>query len=186
MVRPERYQMGFDFVPKPDRSLVYYELGFIGQEHPEGVGRFVRQLREEVVIRTPQDAAQHFLTNVFSPFEAFDQEELWVLLVNTKNRITHEAMIYRGTVDTVNIRLAEFFKEPIRVNAPALRPAHNHPSGAPEPSPADIRVTEDCYLAGNLLGIALLDHIVVGRETTALLREDKWSRFSKMTSCSHQ
>ena len=46
MPRAERYQMGFDFVARPDRSLVYYEMGFAGQDNPEGSGRFVRQLKE--------------------------------------------------------------------------------------------------------------------------------------------
>ncbi|KKM67148.1 hypothetical protein LCGC14_1474070 [marine sediment metagenome] len=81
MAKAERYQLGFDFGRRPDRSLVYYELGFAGHEHQkEGAGRFVRQLREEVLIRSPYDAAQHLLINIFVPFEAFDQEELWSLI----------------------------------------------------------------------------------------------------------
>jgi hypothetical protein len=67
MTKPERYQMGFDFRPKPDRSLVYYELGFAGQDNPEGTSRFVRQLKEQVLIRSPNDAADHLMRNVFFP-----------------------------------------------------------------------------------------------------------------------
>jgi DNA repair protein RadC len=172
MIKPERYQLPFDFGRKPDRALVYYELGFVGREQLEGgVGRFVRQLREEVVVRSPQDAAQHLLTNVFSPFEAFDQEELWCLLLNTKNRITHEAMVYRGTIDTVYIRPAELFKGAVRVNAPAILLAHIHPSGDPTPSPQDVRVTEEAVQAGKLLDIAVLDHLVVGKEVWVSLKE---------------
>jgi hypothetical protein len=85
MTRPERYQMGFDFVAKPNRSLVYYEMGFAGSENLEGGGRFVHQLKKEVIIRSPADAAHHLLTSVFFPFEAFDQEELFVLLLNMRN-----------------------------------------------------------------------------------------------------
>ena len=128
MARPERYQLPFDFGRKPDRSLVYYELGFMGSELSQGIGRFIRQVREEVVIRSPQDAAQHLMTSVFTPFEAFDQEELWCLLLNTKNRITHETMVYRGTVNTVYIRPAELFKEAVKANAPALLLSHVHPA----------------------------------------------------------
>jgi len=162
--------MGFDFISKPDRSLVYYELGFVGQNDPDS-GRFVRQLREEIVVRSPQDAAHHLLTNVFHPFESFDQEELWCLLFNSKQRITHEAMVYRGTVNSINIRLAEIFKEPIRVNAPALLLAHCHPSGDSVPSPEDVRFTEDAVKAGTLLGIDVLDHIVVGNGHWLSLKE---------------
>ena len=109
MARPERYQLGFDF-RRPDPSQIYYELGFLGRENPEGIGRFVRTLQEEVRIRTPADAAEHLMRSVFTPFEAFDQEELWGLLLNSKNRITHENMVYRGTVNSINIRPAELFK----------------------------------------------------------------------------
>jgi DNA repair protein RadC len=178
MAKPERYQLPFDFRRRLDRSLVYYELGFVGREQQERSGerlepRFVRQLQEEVVIRSPQDAAQHLLTNVFSPFEAFDQEELWALILNTKNLITHEAMIYRGTVNNINIRLAEIFKEPIRLNAPALILSHCHPSGSVEPSPEDIRLTQEAVQAGKLLGIDLLDHLIIGKDSFLSLKQEK-------------
>ena len=62
----------------------------------EGQSRFVRPVQEEVVIRTPADAALHLLNRVYTPFDQFDQEELWTLLLNTKNRVTHEVMVYRG------------------------------------------------------------------------------------------
>lgn len=172
MAKPERYQLPFDFGRRLDRSLVYYEMGFIGQAHQEeGAGRFVRQLREEVVVRSPQDAAQHLLASVFVPFEAFDQEELLVLLLNTKNRITHEAMVYRGTVNSIHIRLAEIFKEPIRLNAPALILSHCHPSGSVELSPDDVAMTQSAVQAGKLLGIDVLDHIVVGKDVWLSLKE---------------
>ncbi len=172
MARPERYQLPFDFGRKPDRSLVYYEMGFAGHEHQEeGASRFVRQLREEVLIRSPYDAAEHLMRSVFSPFEAFDQEELWGLILNTKNRITHETMIYRGTVNSINIRPAELFKESVRLNAPSLILSHVHPSSDPSPSPADIRVTEDAVAAGKLLGIELLDHLIIGKDTWVSLKE---------------
>ena len=165
--------MGFDFVQRPDHSLVYYELGFMGSENPESIGRFIRQVREEVVVRSPQDAAQHLITSVFTPFEAFDQEEVWCLLLNTKNRITHEAMAYRGTVNTVYIRPAELFKEAVRVNAPALILSHCHPSGAIEPSPEDVQMTVTACQAGKLLGIEVMDHIIVGKNRSISLREKK-------------
>ena len=168
MARPERYQLPFLF---PQRSAVQYEYGFISRDNPEDGGRFVRKLREAVEVRGPYDVAHHLMTNVFNPFEAFDQEELWVLQLNTKNFITHEAMVYRGTVDTVQIRLAEVFKEAVRVNSPSIILSHIHPSGDPTASIQDQRVTEDCYQAGRLLGIEVLDHIVVGRDTWVSMRE---------------
>ena len=179
MANPERYQLPFDFRRRPDPSQIYYELGFTGREHQEEGGeppgpRFVRQLREEVLIRSPYDAAEHLLANIFVPFESFDQEELWACILNTKNRITHETMIYRGTVNSINVRPAELFKEAVRVNAPALILSHIHPSGSTEPSPQDIQVTEQAVAAGKLLGIEILDHIIVGKDSWLSLKEKGW------------
>ena len=123
------------------------------EQQPDGAGRFVRQLREEVVVRSPSDAAHHLLEHVFAPIDAFDQEELWVVLLNTRKRITHEALVYRGTVNTIYVRPAELFKEAVRANAPGLL------------------LTQDAYQAGQLLGIEVLDHIIVGRENWVSLRE---------------
>lgn len=117
-------------------------------------------------------ADQYLRSRIYTPTpEAIDQEEMWCLLLNTKNRITHEVMVYRGTINTIYIRPAELFKEAVRVNAPALLLSHVHPSGSPDPSPEDIRATHNAYQAGKLLGIDVLDHIIVGRESWISLRE---------------
>lgn len=100
----------------------------------ENLGRFVRVVKDEVIARSPVDVAQYLLQHVYTPFEAFDQEELYVLLLNTKNRITHETMVYRGTVNSGHIRPAELFTTAVRVNAPAILD-HKHPSGLADPSP---------------------------------------------------
>jgi DNA repair protein RadC len=174
MTKPERYQLPFDFGRRPEQSLVSYQIGFAGVEsQPEGSGRFVRQVREEIVVRSPYDAAQHLLERIFTPIDAFDQEELFVLLLNTKNRITHEALIYRGTVNSIYIRPAELFKEAVRVNAPAILLSHVHPSGSLDESPEDVQVTQNAYLAGKLLGIEVLDHLIVSREGWVSLREKR-------------
>lgn len=173
MPKPERYQLPFEFGRRDNQPYLWYEISVAGSEQ-EGGGssRFVRMVKEEVIVRSPVDAVQHLLNHVYTPpFEAFDQEELWCLLLNTKKRITHEVMIYRGTIDTIYIRPAELFKEAVRVNAPALLLSHIHPSGSTDPSPEDIRATHDAYQAGKLLGIDVLDHIIVGRESWISLRE---------------
>lgn len=173
MTKPERYQLPFEFGRRNEQSQLLYEISVAGAEQQgEGSGGFVRAVREEIVIRSPGDAVQHLLNHVYAPsIEAFDQEELWCLLLNTKNRITHEVMVYRGTINTIYIRPAELFKEAVRVNAPALLLSHVHPSGSPDPSPEDIRATQDAYQAGKLLGIDVLDHIIIAREGWTSLRE---------------
>jgi DNA repair protein RadC len=84
------------------------------------------------------------------------------LLLDQKNRITHDVLVYKGTVNTVHIRVAEMFMEAVRHNSPSIIMSHNHPSGDPTPSTEDMRVTELLVEAGKLLDIHLLDHLVIG------------------------
>jgi DNA repair protein RadC len=134
-------------------------------------GRFVREAKENVQITSPSEAARYLLENIYVPFEQFDQEELWILLLNTKNRVTHEVMAYRGTVNSLNIRVAEIFKEAVRVNATGLILSHCHPSGDPSPSAEDIAVTREAKEAADVLAVALEDHIIVGKDCWVSLRE---------------
>jgi DNA repair protein RadC len=129
-------------------------------------------VNDEIILRSPVDAAHYLLQHVYVPFDTFDQEELYVLLLNTKNRITHETMVYRGTVNSVHIRPAELFKEAVLVNAPAILLAHNHPGGSAEPSPEDERTTAVSVQAGGILGISVLDHLVIGRGVWVSMKEE--------------
>jgi DNA repair protein RadC len=72
-------------------------------------------------------------------------------------------MLYRGSVNAAHGRLAELFREAIRVNATAVAVAHNHPSGDPTPSTDDVAFTSAARRAGDLLELRLLDHVVFGR-----------------------
>jgi DNA repair protein RadC len=168
MARRERYQLPLlvEFGGRPAEAPAAIRqavLSSLISGEPEA-GRFVRSVNEEVIVRTPADAATHLLTHVYTPFDQFDQEELWTLLLNTRNRITHEVMVYRGTLNTVHIRLGELFKEAVRTNAASLLLSHCHPSGEPTPSPQDIALTEQIMQVAALLEIPLLDHIVVGSQ----------------------
>jgi DNA repair protein RadC len=153
MVKPERYQLPFEW-RGTSREL----------------GRHVREIREPLYVRTASDAVSYFLNQVYVPFEQFRQEQLYVLLLDQKNRITHDVMVYKGTVNAVNIRTAELFMEAVHFNSPSIIVAHNHPSGDPTPSPEDVVVTGTIYEAGKLLDIHLLDHLVIGRERFVSLR----------------
>jgi hypothetical protein len=92
-------------------------------------GRFVQEARADIQVGSPEQAAAYLQQHVYRPFDQFDQEELWVLLLNTKNWITHQVMVYRGTVNSALIRPVELFKEAVRVNATGLILSHCHPSG---------------------------------------------------------
>ena len=176
MPKPERrVQLAFDFDNPPEQpagriQLPYETLVKMGISPPE-VGRFVHRVEQQITVRTPGDAAIYLMNEIYAPFEVFDQEELWVLLLDTKSKITHAVMVYRGGLNTVYLRIGELFKEAVKVNAASIIVSHVHPSGDPTPSPQDVRVTEDVVKAAKILGIELLDHIVVGDRRWVSLKE---------------
>ncbi len=93
---------------------------------------------------------------------ALDQEQLRVVLLDTKNRVLAIRTVYQGSVNSAQIRVAEVFRDAVRQNAVAVVAIHNHPSGDPTPSSADVAVTVELVRAGELLDIELLDHLVIG------------------------
>jgi DNA repair protein RadC len=95
-----------------------------------------------------------------------DVESLQVLLLNTRHKLIRVVDEHiEGTLDTLLVHPREVFKSAIAANAAAVVLAHNHPSGDPTPSEADIKVTRDLIRAGQLLKIEVLDHIIIGRAT---------------------
>ena len=88
-----------------------------------------------------------------------------LLLLNTRRRLIRVEQISQGTLDTILVHPREVFKSAISARAAAIVLAHNHPSGDPTPSEADIKVTRDLIRAGQLLKIEVLDHVVLGRAT---------------------
>jgi DNA repair protein RadC len=93
-------------------------------------------------------------------------ETFQVLLLNTRRRLIGEPVkIADGTLDTILVHPREVFRHAIQNNAAALVLVHNHPSGDPTPSEADIKVTRDLIRAGQLLKIEVLDHVILGRMT---------------------
>jgi DNA repair protein RadC len=98
-------------------------------------------------------------------------ETLQVVLLNARHRLIRVEIISQGTLDTILVHPREVFKAAIAANAAALVLAHNHPSGDPTPSAADIKVTRDLIRAGQLLKIEVLDHIILGRATPERTKE---------------
>ena len=95
----------------------------------------------------------------------FEVERLQALLLNTRRRLIRAVTISEGTLDTVLVSPREVFKSAIAANASAIVLFHNHPSGDPTPSEADIKVTRDLIRAGQLLKIEVLDHVILGQKT---------------------
>lgn len=122
---------------------------------------------ERPQVRSPADAA-----NLMMPVMGLrEQEELHVLLLDTKNRVQSNDFIYRGSLNTTQIRVAELFKKAIRSNCNSLIVVHNHPSGDPTPSPEDVAVTKMIVEAGKLLDVDVLDHLIIGGQKYVSLKE---------------
>ena len=96
------------------------------------------------------------------------KEQFWVMLLNVKNAIIGVAMISQGTVNASIVHPREVFQPAILSNATGIIAVHNHPSGDSEPSPEDIQVTKRLAEAGEIVGIPLLDHVIVGDGLTSL------------------
>jgi DNA repair protein RadC len=94
-----------------------------------------------------------------------ENETLQVLLLNVRRRFIRMVEISDGTLDTILVHPREVFRQAITANAAAILLVHNHPSGDPTPSEADIKVTRDLIRAGQLLKIDVLDHVIIGRAT---------------------
>jgi DNA repair protein RadC len=92
-------------------------------------------------------------------------ETFQVILLNTRRRLIRIESISQGTLDTILVHPREVFRPAIAAGAAAIILAHNHPSGDPTPSEADIKVTRDLIRAGQLLKIEVLDHVILGRAT---------------------
>jgi DNA repair protein RadC len=96
-----------------------------------------------------------------------DREHFIVLLVNLKNEVIGINTVSVGSLSASIVSPREVFKPAILSNAAAIICAHNHPSGAPNPSPEDRAITERLYHAGKFLDIQVLDHIIIGDGNTA-------------------
>ena len=118
-------------------------------------------------IHSPEDAANL----VMHRMSALEQEELHVILLDTRNRVMGVDQVYRGSVNSSQVHVGELFKTAIRRNIPAVIVVHNHPSGDPEPSPDDVAVTRAFVEAGKLLDIKVLDHLVIGNGRFVSLKE---------------
>ena len=122
---------------------------------------------ERPTIKSPADGA----ALLFPRLSHLEQEELHVILLDTRNRVLDIQAIYKGSLNSSMIRIGEIFRPAIEAPAAAIVIAHGHPSGDPEPSPEDISVTRQIVEAGKLLSIEVLDHLIIGNGRFVSLKE---------------
>lgn len=122
---------------------------------------------ERPQVKSPADAANLLMLEM----GFLEQEQLRVVLLDTKNRVLAIPTVYMGSLNTSVLRVAELFREAIKTNSAALIVVHNHPSGDPTPSPEDVRITQQIVEAGKLLDVEVLDHLVIGQQRYVSLKE---------------
>lgn len=97
-----------------------------------------------------------------SQFRGADREHFWALALNTRNQLIRIVEVSVGSLNASIVHPRELFKEAVRLSAASVVAVHNHPSGDPTPSGADIQLTRRLVKAGDVLGIEVLDHVIIG------------------------
>ncbi len=121
---------------------------------------------------TPDKAAEYWRLHLpNNPYFNPECESFTVLLLNTRRRVKGHQIVSLGTHDTILVHPLSVFRLAVVTSAAAVVLMHNHPSGDPTPSEADIKVTRDLIRAGQLLKIEVLDHVIIGNPSRSSLRE---------------
>lgn len=119
-------------------------------------------------IKTAEDVYNYFVDDI----KDRKKEHFYVIMLNTKNRIIGKELISVGTLNSSLIHPREVFNPAIKASANSIILVHNHPSGDCKPSKEDENVTKILYDAGDLLGIKVLDHVIIGKDGFTSLKEN--------------
>lgn len=125
------------------------------------------RLRRGRALTSPKEVFSHLQVLLGD----YEHEVFALLLLDNRHRVIVFHELFRGTLDTANVYPREVVKTALEHNAAATVLVHNHPSGDPEPSQADLTLTHKLQEALNLVGVRTLDHIVVGHEGCVSLAE---------------
>lgn len=121
---------------------------------------FNKNERGLVTVRTPQDVFDYL-----KDMRDLSKEHLRGLYLDNHHKVIHDEVISIGTIDTNLVHPREVFKPALEYSAVAVVLAHNHPSGSLEPSDADIEITQQLVRSGKIMGIQLLDHVIITKDS---------------------
>jgi DNA repair protein RadC len=127
----------------------------------------VRATPARIQVTAPVDAARYLLPR----YGSADVEQGGVLLLDARHRVLHARVLTRGTADAVPMHPRDVFREAALAGAAAVVLFHNHPSGDPLPSAEDLALTQRMIDAGLVMGIAVVDHLILGDTSYCSLRE---------------
>lgn len=158
-------------------ELSLHDLETIGLTHNEALRLhsslvLAKKLNKEkqkdrYTINSPEDAANYLMNEM----RFLSQENFVVLFLNSKNEVLKKKTVFIGSLNSSIVHPREVFNEALRQNSASIIVAHNHPSGDPRPSREDIDVTKRLYEVGNIIGIPILDHIIIGDLKYVSLKE---------------
>lgn len=139
----------------------------------EAARRMTREEAKKDVITGPDDVAR-----LVSDLRDLDYEEFRVLFLNTKHHVLAIETVFRGGLDTVTVFPREVFRRAVARSAAAIIVVHNHPSGDPTPSSADRALTDRLEAAGDVLGVSVVDHVIIGQGRHVSLHQRQVAEFS--------
>ncbi len=126
-------------------------------------------IRETVTIGSPGDAADYLMEDM----RYLQQEHFVCLFLNSKNQVMAKETLSIGSLNASIVHPREVFRAAIKKSSASIICLHNHPSGDPTPSPEDIDITGRLVRAGQIIGIDVLDHIIIGDGKFTSLKEQR-------------
>lgn len=140
-------------------------------------GKFNQMVKESTKGRTVRDSKE--LYQILKPLTAGQEgrEAFWVVFLNSQNEILDIQKMFEGTITATAVYPREIIKEGLKLHAAAIIVAHNHPSGDVTPSEQDIMLTRQLFMAAEVMGIALHEHIIIGEDYFSMADTGMIGRF---------
>lgn len=160
-----------------DSELVGEGVPPVGARRLAGAFELARRLVERRVVRGEPFTSSAQVFEVFGDrLRQLKVEQFWAICIDAKGRVQRELLVSQGTLSNSLVHPREVFRVAIREAASSLVLIHNHPSGDPEPSADDRELTRRLEAVGELVGIRILDHVVVGDGAYVSFLERGWIR----------
>lgn len=129
--------------------------------------RTLRSVNNEFKVSSPKDISKLLINEMNN----LNQEVLKLILLNTKNTVIGVKDVFKGSLNSSIVHPREIFREAVQRGSANIIICHNHPSGDPTPSKEDVNITLRIKQCGDLMGIGLLDHIIIGNNNYISLKE---------------
>jgi DNA repair protein RadC len=139
------------------------------------LARRLERNTKTITIKSKQKSisAEEIVTLIKKKIGNFHKEHFIVISLNTRSKIQGVDTIFVGTLASCPVHPREILETVIRRHAASFIIAHNHPSGAPDPSVEDTKITKQVFESGQIMGITMLDHLIIGRGSYFTFRENE-------------